>query len=238
MLTLDISWIFFAISMFVYIIVDGYFVGKFGPADYRSMIASILISILLLIMIAFSKRLPYYGLKRVKNVKKYLYFSPLIFLSSVNLWNGINVDCSVAELIFFVLRMINIGFIEEMICRGFLFRALERYGKEKAMCLSSVFFGIVHILNLFFGVPLITVILKIIYSTAIGYLYVVIFSKSGSLFPCIIAHQIFNSLCIFDNHISIYVLSIVIVAISICYSAYIKKLPEESSNTNIKQLVN
>ena len=72
MLTLDISWIFFAISMFVYIIVDGYFVGKFGPADYRSMIASILISILLLIMIAFSKRLPYYGLKRVKNVKKYL----------------------------------------------------------------------------------------------------------------------------------------------------------------------
>ena len=51
-----------------------------------------------------------------------------------------------------VFSMILVGFVEEMIFRGFLFRAL--LGEDKpvvAIIVSAVTFGIGHIVNLFTG---------------------------------------------------------------------------------------
>lgn len=220
----------------MYIIVDGYFVGNFGPSDYRSMIASTVISVLLLGAILFSKKCSYYGLKKAKNAKECLYFSPLILIASLNLWDGV-IECSNREVIFFVLRMINIGFIEEIICRGFLFRALEKFGTKKAMYLSSAFFGVAHIMNLFFGAKLIPTVIKIFFSTSLGYLYVTIFCKSGSLLPCIISHQLHNSLCVFDvknKTLSTYAIPIIIISISIFYSIYINRTSERLQKSNTK----
>ena len=91
--------------------------------------------------------------------KKVLVFCFTCFFF-IHLWNGIDIGCSNYEMLFFILRMINIGSIEEIICKGFLFRALEKHVKEKAMCLSSAFLGIVHILNFLSGTQLIPTILK------------------------------------------------------------------------------
>ena len=94
--------------------------------------------------------------------------------------------------------MLNIGFIEEIIFRGFLFRALTKHGINNAVLISNIIFGIGHILNLFCGAELISTLVQIIYSISIGYLYATIFHSSGSLLPCIITHQAINSLCIFN----------------------------------------
>ena len=69
-----------------------------------------------------AKKTSYYGLIKVTDSKKYLYFIPLILIVSVNLWNGININNSIIEIVFHILNMINIGFIEEIIFRGFLFK--------------------------------------------------------------------------------------------------------------------
>lgn len=65
------------------------------------------------------KRTKYYGLTKVRNPKKYLFFIPLILIATVNLWNGININNRTNEIIFYILTMINVGFIEEIIFRGF-----------------------------------------------------------------------------------------------------------------------
>ena len=68
----------------------------------------------------------FYGFKKVHSFKEYLYFFPLFLIVSVNLWNGIStyVDGKVALL--HILTMMNVGFIEEVIYRGFLFRSLQK----------------------------------------------------------------------------------------------------------------
>ena len=121
--------------------------------------------------------------------------------------------------------MINVGFIEEIIFRGFLFKMMEKDNVKTAIIVSSLTFGIGHIVNLLNGADFISTIIQIFYAISIGYLYVIIFYKSKSLIPCIISHSVFNSLGIFnvENVLSIYIIPVIIIVICISYATYINK---------------
>ena len=127
------------------------------------------------------------------------YYVPLIMIVSVNLWSGIQLNYSVIESVLFVISMAGVGFLEEIIFRGFLFKALCKDGLKQAILISSMTFGIGHIVNLFngSGMGLADNLFQIVSAVAIGFLYVVIFYGSGSLLPCILSHGMFNALSAF-----------------------------------------
>ena len=82
-----------------------------------------------------------------KNANKYLYFIPMWILMTGNLWSGFALSYSGT-----VLSMLLIGYVEEMLCRGFLLKALAvKDGIKIAVIISAVTFGIGHIVNLFAG---------------------------------------------------------------------------------------
>lgn len=174
----------------LYVIINSYCINNFGIDDYRSTIINTIFSISLIVLMIILKRVKYYGLKKVDNLKKYLYFLPLLLIVSVNLWTGFNINNSVDEIIFYILTMINVGFIEEIIFRGFLFKMMEKDNVKSAIIVSSITFGIGHIINLLNGALLIPTLMQICYAMAIGYLFVIIFHKSKSLVPCIITHSL------------------------------------------------
>ena len=186
-------------------------------------------SIALLIIMIILKRTSYYGLTKVKNSKEYLYFIPLLLIASVNLWNGFNINNSASEIIFHILTMINVGFIEEIIFRGFLFKMMEKENVKRAIIVSAITFGIGHIVNLLNGADLIPTLMQICYAISIGYLFVIIFYKSKSLIPCIITHSLVNSLSIFnvENAISLYVVSAFLIIVPLWYAGYINKKVKE-----------
>ena len=97
--------------------------------------------------------------------------------------------------------MFCVGFLEEMIFRGFLFKAMAKNGVKSAIIVSSVTFGIGHIVNLIngSGANIISNLLQVVYAMAVGFTFVMIFYKTNSLLPCIITHCIFNSLSAFSN---------------------------------------
>ncbi len=132
-----------------------------------------------------------------KSAKSYLYFLPMILLVSVNLWWGINLQFSPPEAVLYVVSMLCVGFLEEVIFRGFLFKALCRNSIRQAFVISSVTFGVGHIVNLLGGAELIPTLLQICYATAAGFLFTYIFHTCGSLLPCILTHSVINSLSVF-----------------------------------------
>ena len=209
----------------LYIIINSFCIQNYGLVDYRSVIMNTIFSIGLIILMIILKRISYYGLIKVINSKKYLYFIPLILIVSVNLWNGININNSKTEIVFYILNMINIGFIEEIIFRGFLFKMMARDNVKSAMIVSSITFGIGHIINLFNGADLFLTMIQVCYAISIGYLFVIIFYKSESLIPCIITHCLVNSLSIFnvDNFISLYISSIFLIIVPVIYAIYLNK---------------
>ena len=169
-----------------YIVLNSFCLNTFGIDDFRSVIINTLFSFGLLMLISKLDKEEYYGLVGVKDLKKYLYFLPLVLILTVNLWNGININGSWKSIVFYILNMLNVGFIEEIIFRGFLFKMMEKDNLRKAIIVSSITFGVGHIINLFMGAELIPTLLQICYATSIGYLFVTIFYKSKSLVPCII----------------------------------------------------
>ena len=222
--------VFFCIMLIVlYIVVNSYCIQNFGIQDYRSAIINTIFSIALIILMLILKRTSYYGLIKATNSKKYLYFMPLILIVSVNLWNGINIKNSTEEIIFHILTMINIGFIEEIIFRGFLFKMMSKDNINSAIIVSSVTFGIGHIVNLLNGADLIPTLIQICYAISIGYLFVIIFHKSKSIIPCIITHSLVNSLSIFndENSISLSMSSIFLIIVPVIYAVYINKNVKE-----------
>ena len=76
---------------------------------------------------------------------------------------------------------------------------MEKDSIKTAVIVTSLTFGIGHIINLFngSGMDLIANIGQIVSAVAFGFLFVVIFIKTGSLLPCIAAHSAINALSAF-----------------------------------------
>lgn len=221
---------FFCILLIViYIVLNSFCLQNFGVSDYRSVIINTLFSINLIVLMSRLNRLSYYGINKVQNIKQYLYFIPLVLIVSVNLWNGININNSMSEIIFYIINMINIGFIEEIIFRGFLFKMMAKDNVKSAIIVSSITFGIGHIINLLHGAELLPTIMQICSAISIGYLFAIIFYKSKSLIPCISTHSLINALSIFhiDNNIMLYIESGFLIIVPLIYAMYINKKIKE-----------
>lgn len=71
------------------------------------------------------------------NAKGYLYFIPLVFLASCNLWNGVTLQLSPIESALYVISMLCVGCIEEILFRGFLFTIIFYKGKSLIPCILT-----------------------------------------------------------------------------------------------------
>ena len=139
-----------------------------------------------------------YGLCPFKgNIKVFLYFIPLILMSCINLKNGLGLPAALPLSILMMLNLALAGYVEEVIFRGFLFRALLKDGLKSAIIISAVTFGIGHIVNLANTADTVGTLLQVCYAIAIGFMYTLIALKGGSIWPCIIGHMFVNGSSVF-----------------------------------------
>lgn len=129
--------------------------------------------------------------------KRFLYYFPLVIIASTSLWNGIGLRFGLAGTACYVVSMCCVGFLEEVIFRGLLFRAMEKDNLKTAIIVSALTFGIGHIVNLLNGKDLTSTILQIVFAVAVGFVLVLIFYHGGSLIPCILFHSVNNALSAF-----------------------------------------
>lgn len=189
----------------------------------------IVLSVMLYLFVKRHGLLEKYGLCKSKTpASNMLFYIPLAILLSANLWYGVAMNATLLEVVLYVLSMLCVGFLEEMIFRGFLFNAMAKEDIKTAIIISSVTFGIGHIVNLFNGssAELLPNIIQVIYATAVGFLFVMIYYKSKSLIPCIITHGVFNCLSVFANETSVTVQreitsGVLITIIAVGYSLYL-----------------
>ncbi len=129
---------------------------------------------------------------------EYLWFLPLVILLTVNLWHGVGMQEPLPETVLYIVSMLLVGFLEEVIFRGLLFEAMRPNGVKSAFVMSSLTFGIGHIVNLLNGAAFLPTLLQICYAAAIGFLFTLIYYKGKSLWPCILTHSLFNALSAFS----------------------------------------
>ena len=200
----------------------------------------IILSFVLFFFISKNKLYNKYGLcKSNVNHSKMLFYIPLIILITANLWYGVALNFTCLETVFYILSMFCVGFLEEMIFRGLLFKAMEQNDVKSAIIVSSVTFGIGHIVNLIngSGANIISNLLQVVYAMAIGFTFVMIFYKTKSILPCIMTHSIFNALSAFSNEAIMIpqneiISGIIITIIAGVYALYITFMIKEKDKEN------
>ena len=97
--------------------------------------------------------------------------------------------------------MIITGIVEEMLFRGLLFKAMSKSNVRSAVIVTSITFGIGHIVNLVNGnsADYVETICQIFYAVAIGFLLAAVLYVGESIIPCIITHSMLNALSSFSN---------------------------------------
>ena len=162
----------------------------------------ILLSAILLLFLKKNGLSRDYGLCAPKtSAKSMLYYIPIFVMLTANLWYGVTLNYGTIETVLYILAMLCVGFLEEVIFRGLLFETMRKDNAKAAIIVSSVTFGIGHIINLIngSGAELLPNLLQVVYATAAGFMFVMMYYKSKSLLVCIAAHGIFTALSVVAN---------------------------------------
>ena len=230
------SELWFAITwIIIYVVVMGNLRNNFGDGSLPSVLGLLALAAVLTFFIVKNRLSSKYGLVGTTNKKKYLYFIPFVLLISVNFWFGVSMHYDLIHQVFAVITMALVGYLEEILFRGFLFKAIEKDDVKQAIIISAVTFGAGHIVNLLTGHATAETFLQMAYAIAIGFAFVMVFYKSRSLVSCIITHGLVNIASTFsvENAASTsivwkYAPALFIILVAGGYALYLHKKVENS----------
>lgn len=198
---------------------------KIGLTKVLTLPFFMIFSAAVLLFLRKENMLKEYGIcKSQLPVKKLLYYIPLVLLCLLNVISGFKIDSSVPVIILECISMLFVGFLEEIIFRGFLFKAMAKDNLKVSVFVSSLTFGIGHIVNLFSGAEIVSTICQIVGAVGFGFMCLMIFIKSKSILPCIITHSVFNMLSVFTPETEILTtisVSAIIFTITVGYGVYL-----------------
>ena len=216
-------------------------VQNIGGAAFNAVMA-----VLVFIFIRKNGLMKYIGLcpSEVSAAKMWFYI-PLVVCAALPLFFGIGLQLSPAATAFHTVSMLFVGFLEEVIFRGFLFKGICKSNVTRAIVISSVTFGIGHIVNLFNGYNIFNNILQVVFAVAVGFLLVFIFHRTGSLLACIGFHSLNNSVNSFasgeflinalgSEEAAVMVSGGVKIVIIAIYMIYVIKLPKRQLTADSK----
>ena len=222
-ITFAIIWIV------IYAVGMGTIQNNFGLDSLWHMLGLIVISVVLFLFVKGNSLMEKYGLAGwAKNSKAMLWFIPLWILSCMNLFGGLQADYPVPGVIYAAVSMALVGFAEELIFRGLLFKAMLKDGNIKAaIIVSSITFGLGHIVNLFTGHDLAETLLQVVFAVAMGFVFTLVYYKSGSLWPGVLAHSFIDVTSVYaPDEVSQtlnMIIHIGIFVISVAYCIYLVK---------------
>ncbi|MBE6609996.1 MAG: CPBP family intramembrane metalloprotease [Ruminococcaceae bacterium] len=229
----DKSQIWFAVSWIIAYCVlmsaGDFLSAMIGTEKSVTLVIGLLLSATLLLFLKKNGLFEHYGLCTPKSsARSMLYYIPLFIMLSANLWYGVKLNYGALETALYILAMLCVGLLEEIIFRGLLFNAMREDNVKAAIVVSSVTFGIGHIINLVngSGAELVPNLLQVVYASAAGFMFVMMYYKSQSLIGCIAAHGVFNSLSVFAYEASAtretrVLFALLLTAITSFYAVYI-----------------
>lgn len=109
-LNFSLVWI---ISYVVLFSVADSFSASLGTEKIIAAPVAIVFTLLLLVFVSKYNLKEKYGLCSFNgSLRNFLYFTPLLLIMSINLWNGVTIKLSVLETVLYILSMLCVGFIE------------------------------------------------------------------------------------------------------------------------------
>lgn len=166
-----------------------------GVENSATAVILLVLSAFLVLYLKSDRLLDYYGIRGIslRQARLAWFYVPLALIVLLQFTGEIDHGMGAGTVFWIVLLMLGVGFVEEVIFRGFLFKAiLERGTLMRAVVISGVTFGIGHIVNLGRGYTLSDQLLQIAAAVVIGMVLVLLFAVTGSIIPGVLFHMLYN----------------------------------------------
>lgn len=174
--------------------------GSVGVSYLAEALFSGAMSVFLMIFIIRGKMAGYLGLRAPEvTAGKMLFYIPLLITGAVTAFFGMGSEYGALSSVLAGVSMVFVGFIEEVIFRGFLFRGIAKESVKRAAIISAVTFGIGHFVNLLNGKDLLENSIQVVFAVAAGFMLVFIFLRTGSIIPCVVFHSLNNCIAAFST---------------------------------------
>lgn len=131
-----------------------------------------------------------------ESAKNMMCYIPLFVLPAYSLIYGINNALTPLEILAAFLMYTGVGFMEEIVFRGLMFRALtKKWNRIVVVVFISLTFGMGHIVSVVaVGMSSFDTMLQIINASVVGFMFMTVMLASDNLTACIIAHIAYNFL--------------------------------------------
>ncbi|WP_099467110.1 CPBP family intramembrane glutamic endopeptidase [Konateibacter massiliensis] len=169
-------------------------IAEFGDElTYVTAIIFLCISILvgIFIMKKSSQGLSDYGLRKAEKSSSVAlwWYIPLIVMEIIPIIiYGFDRKMAVAQYVIILFFTIAVGINEELYFRGLMLRFLREKGRKKAIVVSAVIFGVLHLINALNGKNILYLVLQMLFAFLVGFVLAEIVSISKSLWIVIIWH--------------------------------------------------
>ena len=220
--------LFAVILIVVYCVTNAPIKEKYGYGSIQMLLLLAAFTVAIAIFVKAGHLEEDLGLKGwPKNMKKLLYLIPMFVVATGNVWDGFAPSFTGTALLYATLSMALVGFVEEAIFRGFLFKGMLAEGSTvAAIVVSSLTFGLGHIVNMFAGQASFETFIQMIFAITWGFIFTMVYYKGGKLWPCIIAHSMIDVLAELgaDNGTANWVSIIATIIVGIVYCIYLSRL--------------
>ena len=107
------------------------------------------------------------------------------------------VSGTAVQIIFFAVECICVASFEELAFRGVLFPVILKKRRSVkgvffSVIVSSIIFGLTHIVNLFYGASIGSVVMQIGYSALVGCMCAFVLIKTHCIWICVLIHAVYN----------------------------------------------
>jgi membrane protease YdiL (CAAX protease family) len=186
-------------------------------------------SAFLLFYIEKSKLRATVGLTKIspKDFSANLFYIPLVIAVLSNGVFFFKKPTEFLDVLMVVAFMACIAFLEELLFRGMLFKAIEqRRNTKTAVLIAGVSFGFGHIVNLLNGYTGVNQIIQISIAVFTGLVLCMLFARTKSIVPGIVFHFFFNIASALSREVEPlqeYTMVGIIIAVSSAYLVYLFK---------------
>lgn len=197
-----------------------------GRENSMTAVLVLALCVVLVLYLGATSRLRAYGVRAplASDLRSTLFYVPLLVMAFLQYIKGLNGELDAVAVILVVLLMVGVGFSEELIFRGFLYRAIaHRSGVRKAVVISGLTFGLGHIVNLARGYTGLDQLLQVVVAIAVGVVLALLVAVTGSIMPGVVFHILFNisgSVTADNRTLEVYV-AVAVLVICSAYSTYL-----------------
>ncbi|TFD93031.1 CPBP family intramembrane metalloprotease [Cryobacterium lactosi] len=183
------------IAIYILAVNIGDLLGEVLQFPELTSIVLVALSIILIVYLRRSGRLAFYGIRSVQpgTLPLTLWYVPLFAITFVQYAKGFAPGLDLTTIVFAILLVTAVGFIEELLFRGFLLEALRTRGNlTRAILISGITFGMGHIVNLLRGYSLPDQAVQLVAAVLIGIALAYCVVLTGSILPGVVFHALFN----------------------------------------------